>query len=133
MDEQGDKKVHKLRISVDELISLSSDNDKGAKKKQKRKKSPSPPPTNAKKKKSSRISSMASKKRSGDSESEDLTKDFEDPISENLITEVPLSKLSQLVSNSGVPVKKDNDLQPLKVGTVTDLDENGERIAGTGN
>lgn len=49
VDEKGGKKVHKLRLSVEELLPLSSDEKRAAKSasgssKQKRRRSPSPSP-----------------------------------------------------------------------------------------
>jgi len=51
VDEQGRKKVHKLRLSVEDFMSSSND-DKGKAKqpKAKRKRSPSPPPKGGKRK-----------------------------------------------------------------------------------
>lgn len=53
-------------------------------------------------------------------EAEDLTKDMEEPISEPSIVEVSPTVAGQ----SG---KKDHELQPLKGGSVTDLDDGEER------
>lgn len=49
VDETGKKKVHKLRLSVDDLMASSDPSSK--KKPNKRKKSPSPPPKSVSKRK----------------------------------------------------------------------------------
>ncbi|XP_054262815.1 SWI/SNF complex subunit SMARCC2 isoform X2 [Macrosteles quadrilineatus] len=120
MDENGRKKVHKLRLSVEDLMS-QGDPDK-SKKKQKRKRSPSPPPKG--KRKSGRSPAVGSKKpRSDDNDDEgdDLTKDMAEPTPEPNITEVPVPKPGSSIS------KKDIDTQPIKSGTIADLDEEGEK------
>lgn len=63
---------------------------------------------------------MGKKTRPDETEAEDLTKDMEEPVAEPSVVEV-----SPTVP--GQPGKKDHELQPLKGGSVTDLDETEER------
>nr|CAD7206360.1 unnamed protein product [Timema douglasi] len=64
------------------------------------------------------------KHKSKEEEADDLTKDLEEPLQEPNIAEVPVPKLS---SSS----KRDSDLQPIKGGTLADLDEDmSERAVG---
>ncbi|XP_046396705.1 SWI/SNF complex subunit SMARCC1 isoform X2 [Ischnura elegans] len=162
VDEAGKKKVHKLRLSVEDLMNpgdpmtpvtpASGGMGAGAganaaergKKKTKRKRSPSPPPPppptkgQPGKRKSGRGPAIASgkKHRGGEEEggggaaatgggsnsnsgaNDDLTHDLDDPSSEPNVQEVPVPKGGSSSS------KKDNDLQPIKGGTLTDLEEN---------
>lgn len=118
VDENGRKKVHKLRLSVEDLMS-QSDPDR-TKKKIKRKRSPSPPPKPIKRKSGRSPAVGVSKKHKGEEESDDLTKDMEEPPAEPNIQEVTILK-------PGSSSKKDSDLQPIKGGTVTDLDEETEK------
>mgnify|MGYP002715712327 CR=1 FL=1 len=116
VDETGKKKVHKLRLSVDDLMASSDPSSR--KKPNKRKKSPSPPPKSVSKRKSTRgppTPAVNNKKHRGEEESEDLTKDMEDPPSDTNIQEVNCTKPGTS--------KKDSDLQPIKGGTMTDLEE----------
>ncbi|KAK6639223.1 hypothetical protein RUM43_007493 [Polyplax serrata] len=116
VDETGKKKVHKLRLSVDDLMASSDPSSK--KKPNKRKKSPSPPPKSVSKRKSARgppTPAVNNKKYKGEEESEDLTKDMEDPPSDTNIQEVNCTKPGTS--------KKESDLQPIKGGTMTDLEE----------
>ncbi|CAH0389358.1 unnamed protein product [Bemisia tabaci] len=113
VDENGKKKVHRLRLSVEDLMGGGGDPDK-AKKKHKRKRSPSPPPKQLGKRKSS------SKKPRGDEDGDDLTKDMPEPTPEPNIAEVSVPK-------QGVSSKKDSDSQPLKTGTLADLDEDMDK------
>nr|CAD7594301.1 unnamed protein product [Timema genevievae] len=122
VDENGRKKIHKLRLSVEDLMS-QSDPDK-TKKKQKRKRSPSPPPKPGKRKSGRSPAVGPTKKHKLEEEADDLTKDLEEPLQEPNIAEVPVPKLS---SSS----KRDSDLQPIKGGTLADLDEDmSERAVG---
>ncbi|XP_049864121.1 SWI/SNF complex subunit SMARCC2 isoform X2 [Schistocerca gregaria] len=114
VDENGRKKVHKLRLSVEDLMS-QSDPDR-TKKKPKRKRSPSPPPKQVKRKSGRSPAVGISKKHKSEEEADDLTKEMEEPPAEPSIQEVTVPK-------QGSSSKKDNDLQPIKGGTVTDLDE----------
>ncbi|CAG2068099.1 unnamed protein product, partial [Timema podura] len=111
-----------LRLSVEDLMS-QSDPDK-TKKKQKRKRSPSPPPKPGKRKSGRSPAVGPTKKHKLEEEADDLTKDLEEPLQEPNIAEVPVPKLS---SSS----KRDSDLQPIKGGTLADLDEDmSERAVG---
>lgn len=130
VDDHGRKKVHKFRLSVDDL--MASTDPERTKKKQKRKRSPSPDRKQLKRKSARGPSapstpSMNSKKSKNDDDSstDDLTKDMEEPIPEPNIQDVPVTKLSNPAVTSSS--KKDNDLQPLKSGTLTDLDEDMEK------
>ncbi|KRT79087.1 hypothetical protein AMK59_7765 [Oryctes borbonicus] len=121
VDDMGNKKVHRMRMSVEDLMNPSGDLDR--KKKNKRKRSPSPPLKNTGKRKSGRSPAVCKKTRPEDAESEDLTKDMEEPTVEPNITEVsPATPVPP-----GQPTKKDHELQPLKGGSITDLDETEER------
>ncbi|XP_063222467.1 SWI/SNF complex subunit SMARCC2 isoform X2 [Bacillus rossius redtenbacheri] len=116
VDENGRKIVHKLRLSVEDLMS-QSDPDK-CKKKAKRKRSPSPPPKAAKRKSGRSPGVGINKKHKPEEEADDLTKDLEEPLQEPNITEVTVPKPS---SSS----KRDSELQPVKGGALADLDEEG--------
>lgn len=114
VDELGKKKVHKLRLGVDELMTTSVD-DKSKKKsiEKKRKRSPSPQLKSGKRKSGRSPAVFQKKSRAEDEESEDLTKDMEDPQAEPNITEIKPS-----TSNSGPATpttKKDPELMPIKV------------------
>lgn len=126
VDEQGKKKMHKLRLSVEDLMSTIGDEKKKAvANKQKRKRSPSPPPKGGKRKRSPAVYS-SKKSRSGDGEDEeDLTRDMEDPQPEPNITEVskPVAGQSTASPAPAANKQRDNELMPIKGGTVTDLDE----------
>lgn len=88
-------------------------------KKQKRKRSPSPTLKSGKRK-SGRSPAIGKKQRPDEIEPEDLTKDMAEPTPEPSIVEVSPSSASQMG-------KKDHELQPLKGGSVTDLDETEDR------
>lgn len=129
VDEQGRKKIHKLRLSVEDLMS-AGDSDKSKKQiaaKGKRKRSPSP---KGAKRKSGRSPAVFQQKktRPDDDESEDLTKDMDDPPAEPNIQEVKPSASSS-VSGPATPTttKRDPDMAPIKGGVVQDLDEEMER------
>lgn len=132
VDEKGVKKVHKLRLTIDDLMSAGEGgSEKGGKKptsaKMKRKRSPSP--KGAGKRKTGRFPGINQKKTRGDDEeSEDLTKDMEDPPAEPNIQEVKPS-VSASASGPATPTvtKRDPDMTPLKGGLVQDLDEEMER------
>lgn len=91
-------------------------------KKAKRKRSPSPP-SKLGKRKSGRSPAVGKKLRSDEPEVEDLTKDMEEPMPEPNVTEVNPAT----VVTPGAPGKKDHELQPLKGGSVTDLDETEDK------
>ncbi|XP_063921473.1 SWI/SNF complex subunit SMARCC2-like [Zophobas morio] len=115
--ELGHKRIHPLRMSVEDVMNPS--NDDRSKKKQKRKRSPSPS-SKVGKRKSGRSPAIGKKQRPDEMEAEDLTKDMEEPTPEPNIVEVNSAIANQ---NS----KKDHELQPLKGGSVTDLEESEER------
>lgn len=118
VDEGGHKKIHKLRLSVDDLMS-QSDPDRN-KKKPKRKRSPSPIPKRDKRKSGRSPAASGSKKHKSEEEADDLTKEMEEPPPEPNIQEVTVPK-------PGSSSKKDNDLQPIKGGTMTELEEEAEK------
>ncbi|XP_031354938.1 SWI/SNF complex subunit SMARCC2 isoform X2 [Photinus pyralis] len=119
VDETGQKKIHQMRMSVEDLMNPSSDLDRN-KKNKKRRRSPSPSTLKVGKRKSGRSPAVGKKTRPDEIEPEDLTKDMEEPIPEPNIVEVSPSAANQLG-------KKDHELQPLKGGSVTDLDESEDR------
>lgn len=118
VDETGRKRIHPRLMSVEDLMNPSDESNK-KKRENKRKRSPSPTSKTAKRK-SGRSLTMG-KKNSRDDEPEDLTKDMEDPPPEATVTEVPSSPGSQGA------IKKDNDLQPLKGASLTELDESEDK------
>jgi SWI/SNF related-matrix-associated actin-dependent regulator of chromatin subfamily C len=127
VDESGRKKVHKLRLSVEDLMS-AGDSDKSKKigAKGKRKRSPSP---KGAKRKSGRSPAVFQQKktRADDDESEDLTKDMDDPPAEPNIQEVKPTTSSSTSGPATPTTKRDPDMTPLKGGVVQDLDEEMER------
>lgn len=114
VDDTGRKKIHPRLMSVEDLINPSEDRNK-KKRESKRKRSPSPPSKIGKRK--SGRSPAVGKKSSKDDESEDLTKDMEEPTPEPNVVEVTPSP------NGQPATKKDHELQPLKGGSITELDE----------
>lgn len=123
VDEQGRKKVHKLRLSVEDLMPSDAPK-KSALPKGKRKRSPSP---KGQKRKSGRSPAVFQQKktRPDDDESEDLTKDMDEPPAEPNIQEVKPSASS---AGPATPTtKRDPDMAPLKSGVIQDLDEDMER------
>uniref|UniRef100_A0A182TU65 SWI/SNF complex subunit SMARCC2 n=1 Tax=Anopheles melas TaxID=34690 RepID=A0A182TU65_9DIPT len=153
VDEGGRKKVHPHRLGVEDLISSvaggggggagSEDKVKKTPKvvNSKRKRSPSPAAGKGGKRKSYRspaassaASSFQKKPRADDEESEDLTKDMEDPAPETNITEVKPNMGSSGASGPATPQpKRDPDMMPMKYATVTDLDdEMGMNAGGAG-
>nr|CAH7717470.1 unnamed protein product [Callosobruchus chinensis] len=119
VDESGVKKVHPRLMSVEDLMNPSEDRNK-KNKGGKRKRSPSPP-SKVGKRKSGRSPAVGKKTRPEDPESEDLTKDMEEPTPEPNIVEVNSN------GSNSQPTKKDHELQPLKGGSITDLEETEER------
>ncbi|XP_052253841.1 SWI/SNF complex subunit SMARCC2-like isoform X1 [Dreissena polymorpha] len=115
------KKKFPTKYTMDDLTG-----DERSKKK-KRKRSPSPVQEKKSKRKGSRQSMAGSSVKKGrrDDEEEDLTADMEDPTPEPNIQEVPLSKTAPRSS-------KDSELQPLKGGTVVDMEEEQAQQAGEG-
>ncbi|CAD7093415.1 unnamed protein product [Hermetia illucens] len=130
VDEQGKKKMHKMRLSADDLIA-NGDEKKRVGNKQKRRRSPSPVLKLGKRKRSPAVFQKKSRSGEGDDE-EDLTRDMEDPPSEPNITEVTKLTTGQSTASPAPATNskhRDNELMPLKGGTVTDLDEDMERTA----
>ncbi|XP_059622605.1 SWI/SNF complex subunit SMARCC2 isoform X2 [Phlebotomus argentipes] len=134
VDEQGRKKAHRLRLTVDDLMSPTGDEKGRARTKNpKRKRSPTPPPIlKGGKRKSGRSPAVFQKKtRSGDGDDdEDLTRDMDDPQPEPNIQEV--TKVQPNTSSTASPAtpsnkQRDSEMMPIKGGTVTDLDEDMER------
>lgn len=133
VDEQGRKKIHKLRLSVEDL--MSSEGDKGRKsvqaKKQpnKRGRSPSPKGQKTAGRKSGRSPAVFPQKKSrvDDDESEDLTKDMDDPPNEPNVQEVKPTIPSTSTGPATPTTKRDPDMTPLKGGVVHDLDDEMER------
>ncbi|XP_015108391.1 SWI/SNF complex subunit SMARCC2 [Diachasma alloeum] len=138
VDDSGQKKVHKYRLTVEDLMSQPSHPPSSAKK-PKRKRSPSPPPKIGKRK-SGRAPGLAAgssavatpkKTRGGGEEEEDLTQGMEDPPAEPRIVEVVSNPSNPPVSGQGGTTgnmtsgnkKQDSELQPLKSGNMADLDE----------
>uniref|UniRef100_A0A182N6Q0 SWI/SNF complex subunit SMARCC2 n=1 Tax=Anopheles dirus TaxID=7168 RepID=A0A182N6Q0_9DIPT len=105
----------------------------------KRKRSPSPAAGKGGKRKSYRspaassaaatASSFQKKPRADDEESEDLTKDMDDPAPETNITEVKPNVGASASGGPATPQPKrpDPDMMPMKYATVTDLDDEMER------
>ncbi|XP_066595586.1 SWI/SNF complex subunit SMARCC2-like isoform X2 [Prorops nasuta] len=143
VDDNGQKKIHKYRLSVEDLMAQPTQAPPA--KKPKRKRSPSPPPKIGKRKSvrgpagvqgTPSTSIVTPKKtRSGVDEEEDLTQGMEDPPPEPRIVEVVATSANTPVSgqnsnstgNSNLSnlgnKKQDNELQPLKSGNMADLDE----------
>uniref|UniRef100_T1J0Q5 SWI/SNF complex subunit SMARCC2 n=1 Tax=Strigamia maritima TaxID=126957 RepID=T1J0Q5_STRMM len=116
IDYQGKKRSLKAKITLDELLN-SSDPDRRDKKGKKRfRRSPSPS-VEKKRRKGGRSPASGKKKYARDEDSDDHTKGMEDPIPEPSIQEVHNPK------NAVVNNKKDNDMQPIKGGTLVDLDD----------
>ncbi|KAK0088239.1 hypothetical protein PV326_004917 [Microctonus aethiopoides] len=160
VDDNGQKRVHRYRLSVEDLMTPPAHAPTSAKK-QKRKRSPSPPPKLGKRKSgrgpagiaggasSSSSSSSASaavatpkKTRGGIDEEEDLTQGMEDPPAEPRIVEVITNPINTPISNvgsgstgfSGISSsnkKQDSELQPLKSGNMADLDDPIESEKGS--
>lgn len=119
VDENGEKKTHKLRMTYEDMEDLeggdsSSEKSRSAEKKKtgrdKRKRSPSPPPKNSKRAKKGGAGNTPNKggasKNKVEQPEEDYSRDFDDPPAENTLTEIAVPK---------VPVKKlETDFQPVK-------------------
>lgn len=131
VDEQGRKKVHKLRLSVEDLMSSEGEKKKsGPAKNKPNKRGRSPSPKGQKSgRKSGRSPAVFQQKKSrvDDDESEDLTKDMEDPPAEPNVQEVKPTTSSSASGPATPTTKRDPDMAPLKSGVVQDLDEDMER------
>ncbi|XP_017765082.1 PREDICTED: SWI/SNF complex subunit SMARCC2 isoform X2 [Eufriesea mexicana] len=122
IDENGQKKIHKYRLSVEDLMAQPSHPPPSAKK-PKRKRSPSPSPKPGKRKSARAPSSVQStsssslttpkKSRGGGEEEDDLTQ-----------------ATGTTLTTTGSK-KQDNELQPLKSGNMADLDEPMEGDKGS--
>ncbi|XP_076340439.1 SWI/SNF- related protein mor isoform X2 [Tachypleus tridentatus] len=119
MDLTGRRHAFKPRYTVEELI--SSDGERGRKGTKKRKRSPSPLSDKRRRKGGGRSPAIGTKKKflRGDDESDDLTKDMEEPSPEPNVQEVHLPK-----TNTNPRSNKDSEMQPVKGGTLADLDGN---------
>lgn len=153
IDENGQKKIHKYRLSVEDLMAQPAHPPPSAKK-PKRKRSPTPPPKLGKRKSgrapsgiqsASSTSSLTTPKKSrgGGEEDEDLTQGMEDPPAEPRIVEVVATPTNPPVTGQNNTTtggttltttgskKQDNELQPLKSGNMADLDEPMEGDKGS--
>ena len=128
-------KRRRQRVTLKELMDERhrSERSKSAKK---RKRSPSPPdPKKRKGKSSARSPGTQAGGRSkklfddeDDEDSDDLTKEMEDPSPEPAVQEVQLPRATS-VSQRGA---KDSDLAPIKGGTLTELDADADDRASDG-
>lgn len=122
MDALGRRRSPRGKYTIEELLA-GIDADKKDKKalNKKRKRSPSPISDKRKRKGNCRTPSVLTKKKSlrGDDESDDLTKDMEEPSPEPNVQEVHIPKNTNNPRSS-----KDNECQPLKGGTLLELDGN---------
>ncbi|KAG7200478.1 hypothetical protein KM043_001044 [Ampulex compressa] len=153
VDEAGQKKVHKFRLSVEDLMAQPPHPPPSAKK-PKRKRSPSPLPKLGKRKSGRAPSGVQSassgsslttpkKSRGGGEEEEDLTQGMEDPPAEPRIVEVVATPTNPPITGQGGATtggtnltttgskKQDSELQPLKSGNMADLDEPMEGDKGS--
>ncbi|XP_054741128.1 SWI/SNF complex subunit SMARCC2 isoform X2 [Anastrepha obliqua] len=129
VDETGKKKTHKHRMSVDDIMSFGADEKKrvpgtsGTTTKQKRRRSPSPNTSKPGKRK--RSPAVLHKKARNDEDDEDLTRDMDDPPAEPNVQEVVKSSSLQSTASPapGGKSRADNDMIPIKGGTMTDLDD----------
>ncbi|KAI1290154.1 SWI/SNF complex subunit SMARCC2 [Halotydeus destructor] len=116
------RKAPKVKWTIDELLNGDDRKDR-SKTKGKRKRSPSPPPSKKGNRKSSARSPAGTerKKKSykDDDDSEDLTRDMEEPSPEPNLQEVHLPR-----TNVNPKTAKDSDLTPVKGGMMADLDIN---------
>jgi len=137
VDDHGKKKTHPLRIPAEDLDDVASletpvltpgdrSTPKGKKgTREKKKRSPSPPPKASKraKKGSSSAGTPAKGKNAPQpknlEESEDYSRDFDDPPPETNLIEVPLPKV--LDKNK----KLEPDFQPTRGAVLGDLDDEG--------
>lgn len=129
VDEGGRKKINKLRLGVEDLMSGGSD-DKVKKSKvihQKRKRSPSPLAKGGKRKSGRSPAVFQKKPRADDEESEDMTKDMDDPQPETNLTEVKASSSNSASGPATPQPKRDPEMMPLKYATMTDLDDDIDR------
>ncbi|XP_067645841.1 SWI/SNF complex subunit SMARCC2 isoform X2 [Eurosta solidaginis] len=131
VDEMGKKKTHKHRMSVDDMMSFGTDEKKRVCSgvsgttagKQKRRRSPSPNTSKPGKRK--RSPAVLHKKLRNEDDDEDLTRDMDDPPAEPNVQEVVKSAPMQSTASPapGGKSRADNDMIPIKSGTMTDLDD----------
>ncbi|KAL1435622.1 hypothetical protein MTO96_001494 [Rhipicephalus appendiculatus] len=128
-DAMGRRRSPRGKYTLDELLSGEGEkrDRKGIKK---RKRSPSPP-LDKRKRKGGRSPAMGKKRSFRDDESDDLTKDMEEPSPEPSLQEVSIPR-----SNPNQRSSKDSELQPVKGGTLIDLDgadmdDKGDRDKGS--
>ncbi|XP_058824076.1 SWI/SNF complex subunit SMARCC1 isoform X2 [Topomyia yanbarensis] len=129
VDEAGRKKVHKHRLGVEDLMAGGPD-DKIKKSKvvhQKRKRSPSPLAKSSKRKSGRSPAVFQKKPRADDEESEDMTKDMDDPPAETNLTEVKAGSSNSASGPATPQPKRDPEMLPLKYATMTDLDDDIDR------
>ena len=128
IDSNGRRKSPRGKYTIEELLNASDERreKKGSTLKGKRRRSPSPPTDKKRRGKVSSARSPApatnSKKklfRGNDDESDDLTKDMDDPSPEPSIQEVSLPR-----NTSNPRSNKDSETAPIKGGTIADLDSN---------
>ncbi|XP_035211285.1 SWI/SNF complex subunit SMARCC2-like isoform X1 [Stegodyphus dumicola] len=121
MDALGRRRSPRGKYTIEELLAGVDVDKKDKKAGKKRKRSPSPVSEKRKRKGSSRNPTIITKKKSlrGDDESDDLTKDMEEPSPEPNVQEVHIPKNTNNPRSS-----KDNESQPLKGGTLLELDGN---------
>ncbi|XP_068154270.1 SWI/SNF complex subunit SMARCC2 isoform X2 [Drosophila tropicalis] len=130
VDEQGKKKTHKQRMSIDDIMSFGDEKKKPststATGKQKRRRSPSPTTSTSTSKPGKRKPAVIHKKSRNDDDDEDLTRDLDDPPAEPNVQEVHKANTALQSTASPAPGGKsrgDNDMMPIKGGTMTDLDD----------
>ncbi|XP_070137699.1 SWI/SNF complex subunit SMARCC2 isoform X2 [Drosophila bipectinata] len=131
VDEQGKKKTHKQRMSIDDIMSFGDEKKKpaassGGKQKRRRSPSPSASASTSKPGKRKRSPAVVHKKSRNDDEDEDLTRDLDDPPAEPNVQEVHKANTALQSTASPAPGGKsrgDNDMMPIKGGTMTDLDD----------
>ncbi|XP_053692375.1 SWI/SNF complex subunit SMARCC1 isoform X1 [Sabethes cyaneus] len=129
VDEAGRKKIHKHRLGVEDIMSGGAD-DKIKKAKvvhQKRKRSPSPQAKSGKRKSGRSPAVFQKKPRADDEESEDMTKDMDDPQPETNLTEVKAGSSNSASGPATPQPKRDPEMMPLKYATMTDLDDDIDR------
>ncbi|XP_054712292.1 LOW QUALITY PROTEIN: SWI/SNF complex subunit SMARCC2-like [Uloborus diversus] len=121
MDALGRRRSPRGKYTIEELLAGVDADKKDKKGLKKRKRSPSPVSEKRKRKGSTRGPAVVTKKKSlrGDDESDDLTKDMEEPSPEPNVQEVHIPKNTNNPRSS-----KDNESQPLKGGTLLELDGN---------
>jgi SWI/SNF related-matrix-associated actin-dependent regulator of chromatin subfamily C len=129
VDASGKKKVHKLRLSVEDLMSGGESKQKGKTPSTlKRRRSPSPAGSGSTKatatptttggagnKRKSVRPALGKKFKGGEEDSDDLTRDMEDPPSDTNLREVEVPKTHP--APGGPPpaaIKKDADWMPTK-------------------